>query len=110
HIIFARPRYLLHLHAHVVKKFARVRYRAANALANPRRRPGYGVAARFVVLHFYRLRGHKTLFTSRSAQPLAPSFRFRRRLICRCICALTGRQTLAGEEGFEPPYPVLETG
>src|SRR5713226_10317400 len=33
---------------------------------------------------------------------LTPSFRFRRRLVWRRNRALIGRQTLAGEEGFEP--------
>src|SRR5258708_17073562 len=33
-----------------------------------------------------------------------------RPLVRRCCCALFERQSLAGEEGLEPPYPVLETG
>src|SRR6267378_4088763 len=76
-IVLARPGYLLHFHAHVVHEFARVRNRSGNPLADSRGRSGYGVAARFLVLHFYRLRGHKTLFTSGTGcSPFRPS-RFR---------------------------------
>src|SRR6266849_8155080 len=69
HVILARPGYLLHFHAHVVQKFARVRNRSGNSLADARGRSGDGVAARLVVLHFYRLRGHENLFTSRNRHP-----------------------------------------
>jgi hypothetical protein len=49
-------------------------------------------------------------FPEQILSPFRPS-RFPRPLVKRLSnCALTGRQTLAGEEGFEPPYPVLETG
>src|SRR5216683_4206224 len=100
HVVLARPSDLLHLHAHVMQKLARVRDRAANALADSCRGPGDCVTARFLVLHFYRLRGHKTSALPETAEPF-------RRSHSR---ALPGRQSLAGEEGFEPPYPVLETG
>src|ERR1700676_3596449 len=110
HVVLARPGHLLHFHAHVVHEFARVRYRSGNPLPNSRGRSGDSVAARLFVLHFYRLRRHETLFTSRNSSPLRPSDSARplvRRLPDR---VLNGRQTLAGEEGFEPPYPVLKTG
>src|SRR6266446_876840 len=111
HVILTWPRYLLHFHAHVVQEFARVRDRSGNSLADARGRSRDGVAARLVVLHFYRLRGHETLFTSRNGRPsrsvlLIPLARW----LGASRTAPRGRQTLAGEEGFEPPYPVLETG
>src|SRR6266849_1998248 len=110
HVVLARPGYLLHFHANVVQEFARVRDRSGNSLADARSRSGDGVAARLVVLHFYRLRGHENLFPEQVHSTFRPA-RFPRPLIKRLSYrALTGRQTLAGEEGFEPPYPVLETG
>src|SRR6266852_9378545 len=49
-------------------------------------------------------------FPEQACSPFRPS-RFPPLLVKRLSdCALAGRQTLAGEEGFEPPYPVLETG
>src|SRR5580765_5218830 len=45
------------------------------------------------------------------AAALAPSFRFRAPAgQAPLLRAAFRRQSLAGEEGFEPPYPVLETG
>jgi hypothetical protein len=44
----------------------------------------------FFVLHFRRLHGHESFFLQCSPRERLP--------------------ILAGEEGFEPPYPVLETG
>src|SRR5258707_12975226 len=73
-IVLARPGYLLHFHAHVVHEFARVRNCSGNPLADPRGRSGYGVAARLVVLHFHRVRGHKTLFTSGTGLLTVPHF------------------------------------
>src|SRR6266404_5682529 len=70
HVVLARPGYLLHFHAHVVQEFARVRDRSGNSLADAGGSSGDGVAARFVVLHFYRLRGHET-----SSLPGTVSFR-----------------------------------
>src|SRR6266851_4598477 len=75
HIVFARPSYLLHLHAHIMEKLPRLRDGATDALAYACGCPGDCVAARFAVLHFYRLAGHKTLFTSPERRPLTPSFR-----------------------------------
>src|SRR6267143_3491086 len=66
HVVLARPGYLLHLHAHVVQEFARVRDRSGNSLANAGGCSGDSVAARLVVLYFYRLRGHENLVTSRN--------------------------------------------
>src|ERR1700730_3939588 len=74
HIILARPRHLLHFHTHVVHEFARVCHCSRNPLADSCGCSGDGVAARLVVLHFYRLRGHETLFTSRNSLSPAPSF------------------------------------
>src|SRR5258706_3486074 len=74
HIVLARPGHLLHFHAHVVHEFARVRHGSRNPLADSCGCSGDGVAARLVVLHFYRLRGHETLFTSRNGMFSAPSF------------------------------------
>src|SRR5260221_11732768 len=75
HIILARPGYLLHFHAHVVHKFARVRHRSRDSLADACGRSGNSVAAGLVVFHFYRLRSHETLFTSpeQVSFPLGPS-------------------------------------
>src|ERR1700676_3196505 len=111
HVILARPRYLLHFHAHVVHEFARVRNRSGTPLADSRGRSRDSVAARLFVLHFYRLRGHKNPlhFRNRSAHRSA-LLDSARPLVRRCYRALSERRTLAGEEGFEPPYPVLETG
>src|SRR5689334_8647258 len=74
HIVLARPGHLFHFHTHVVHELARVRHCSGNSLADSCRRSGDGVAARLVVLHFYRLRGHETLFTSRNSLLPAPSF------------------------------------
>src|SRR5258707_5401610 len=73
-IVLARPGHLLHFHAHVVHEFARVRNRPGNSLADSRGRSGNGVAARFLVLHFHRVRGHKTLFTSGTGLLTVPHF------------------------------------
>src|SRR5258708_18190664 len=72
HIVFARPSYLLHLHPHIMEKFARIRDRSTNALADACGCPGDCVTARFAVLHLYRLAAHKTLFISPSADRLLP--------------------------------------
>src|SRR4029077_1505004 len=66
HVVLAWPGYLLHFHAYVVQEFTRVRDCSGNSLADARGRSGDGVAARLVVLYFYRLRGHENLFTSRN--------------------------------------------
>src|ERR1700674_1534809 len=100
-IFAARPGYLLHLHANVVQEFARVRDRAADFFADSGRCSGDGVALRFFVLHFCRLRGHESSFS-----PVEQTF-----LSVLFICVRPANaKTLAGEEGLEPPYPVLETG
>src|SRR6266481_2330363 len=84
HVFAARPRDLLHLHAHVMQEFTRVGDSARNLFRKLRA----WSALRFIAAHFHRPRSHKSSFQ----------------------CALCASQTLAGEEGFEPPYPVLETG
>src|SRR5260370_31832416 len=84
HVFAARPRDLLHLHANVMQEFTRVGDSARNFFRQLRACS----ALRFIAAHFHRPRSHKSSFQ----------------------CALCASQTLAGEEGFEPPYPVLETG
>src|SRR6266478_6445179 len=74
HVVLARPGYLLHFHAHVVQEFARVRDRSGNSLADARGSSGDGVAARFVVLHFYRLRGHETSSLPGTGSCIVPAF------------------------------------
>src|SRR5208282_2736003 len=59
-VLAARPRYLLHLHTHIVQKLACVAHRAGDLLADTSRRPGDCVALRLFVLHFNRLRGHSS--------------------------------------------------
>src|SRR5262249_51260208 len=81
-----RPGDLLHLHARFLQKRLRVLNRACNPLRKLRT-----CSALCLFVHFCRLRRHTSLSYSRES-PLAPL------------------QFLAGEEGFEPPYPVLETG
>src|ERR1700687_4501419 len=101
HVFAARPRDLLHLHANVVQKFTCVCDRAGNFFADAGRCSGDGAALRFFVLHFDRLRGHESSFS-----PVRQTF-----LSVLCIGVRPANaKTLAGEEGFEPPYPVLETG
>src|SRR5258707_13478699 len=75
HIILARPGYLLHFHAHVMHKFARVRHRSRDSLADACGRSGNSVAAGLVVFHFYRLLSHETPSTSTEVVsfPLRPS-------------------------------------
>src|ERR1700682_1117219 len=85
HVFAARPRDLLHLHTNVVQKFTRI----GDSTRNLFRQLRACSALRFIAAHFHRPRRHKSSF--------------------KCaLCALP--KTLAGEEGFEPPYPVLETG
>src|SRR6266404_3087905 len=74
HVVLSRPGYLLHLHAHVVQEFARVRDRSGNSLANAGGCSGDSVAARLVVLYFYRLRGHKTPSLPGTGLLTVPSF------------------------------------
>src|SRR5216684_1507010 len=62
HVFAARPSNLLHLHANVVQKFTRVGDRAGYFFADPGRCSGDGVALRFFILHFDRLRGHESSF------------------------------------------------
>src|SRR5579859_1085365 len=105
HVLARWPSDLLHLHASVVEELLHIRKRARDFARQLRAHP----ALRFVVFHFYRLRCHKTSSLPRSGLahgsvlsiPRAgPGLALRPR----------GRSILAGEEGFEPPYPVLETG
>src|SRR6266436_864061 len=99
HVFAARPGDLLHLHANVMQKFAYVRHRAGDFVP----KTGTHSALRFFVLHFDRLRGHGSSFSPLGQAFLPVLFRF--------SCARPANAaTLAGEEGFEPPYPVLETG
>src|SRR5579863_3651468 len=85
----ARPSDRLHLQANVVEKLTRLCDRAGN-LATDFVRSSGDAALRIVVFHFDRLRCHRSSLLHR----LAPA----------------PVESLAGEEGFEPPYPVLETG
>src|SRR6266403_3937440 len=101
HVFAARPRDLLHLHTNVVQKFTRICDRAANFFADAGRCSGDGAALRFFVLHFDRLRGHESSFS-----PLRQTFL----PVLFIDVRPANAKTLAGEEGFEPPYPVLETG
>src|SRR5260370_14511431 len=74
HIVFAWPSYLLHLHAHIMEKFARIRDRPTNPLAATCGCPRDCVTALFSVLHLYPLAAHQTLFTSpRPDRLLRPS-------------------------------------
>src|SRR6266403_3604000 len=101
HVFAAWPGDLLHLHANVVQEFARAYDRAGNSFADAGRCSGDGAALRFFILHFDRLRGHESSFS-----PVGQTF-----LSVLCINVRPANaKTLAGEEGFEPPYPVLETG
>src|SRR6201987_5945314 len=83
HIFPARPSDLLHLDANVVEKFL-------GAFDGTGHLACQFIAARFFV-HFYRPCRHESFSPART--PRFASF-----------------EILAGEEGFEPPYPVLETG
>src|SRR5277367_2135166 len=69
YVLAARPGHLLHFHAHVVQKLARVVHRAGDLLADSRRRPGDCVALRLFVLHFDRLRGHSSSSQDRRWRP-----------------------------------------
>ncbi len=89
HVLAGRPGDLLHLHANFVQKLTRVPEAAGDSLSDSGRCSRDCIALRLVVLHFDRLRTH------------SPSSQHRRSRLF---------QFLAGEEGFEPPYPVLETG
>src|SRR5258708_5769546 len=64
HVFAARPGDLLHLHANVVQEFPRAGDRAGNFFADAGRCSGDGVALRFFVLHFDRLRGHESSFST----------------------------------------------
>src|SRR5271154_373211 len=75
HVLTAGPRYLLHFHAHVVQKFARILERSRDLLADASRRPGDCIALRLFVLHFDRLRGHSPSSTDRR----------------RCLSLISGR-------------------
>src|ERR1700733_2424970 len=86
----AWPSDRLHLQADVVQKLTRFVNRAGDLTADFARASADS-ALRIVVFHFYRLRSHRS---SSLLHRLAP----------------TRLQSLAGEEGLEPPYPVLETG
>src|ERR1700722_10852474 len=86
----ARPSDCLHLQANVVQKLTRLLDRAGDLTADFARSSA-DTALRIVVFHFYRLRSHRS---SSLLHRLAPG----------------PDQSLAGEEGLEPPYPVLETG
>src|SRR5215470_13354454 len=86
-VIAARPSNLLHLHAHVVQELPGLRDAAGNPSAKRAGRLGDSPLGGFIS-YFYSLRSHTDLLPDR-----------------RQACP-----SLAGEEGFEPPYPVLETG
>src|SRR6267378_789916 len=98
-VFAARPGDLLHLHANVVQEFARVRQRAGDFVP----KTGTHSALRLFVLHFDRLRGHESSL-SPVGQASLPV------LLLPASRPGTDATTVAGEEGFEPPYPVLETG
>src|SRR5580704_12809438 len=87
--VAARPSDCLHLQANVVQKLTRF-LNGAGDLTADLARASADSALRIVVFHFYRLRSHRSSRTNR----LTPAH----------------LQSLAGEEGLEPPYPVLETG
>src|ERR1700682_5442584 len=101
HVFAAWPGDLLHLHANVVQEFARACDRAGNLFADAGRCSGDGAALRFFILHFDRLRGHESSFRSVGQTFLS---------VLGINVRPANAKTLAGEEGFEPPYPVLETG
>src|SRR5580704_13918241 len=60
HVLPARPGHLLHFHANIVQKLARVVNRAGDLLTDTGRYPCDCIALRLVVLHFNRLRGHSS--------------------------------------------------
>src|SRR5204862_1181241 len=101
HVFAARPRHLLHLHANIVQKFARVGNRAGNFFADAGRCSGDGAAWRLFVLHFDRLHRHEFSFS-----PVGQTFLSVLLIDVRPANA----KTLAAEERFEPPYPDLEPG
>src|SRR5882762_5596966 len=80
---------------------SRVFDRASNFFADAGRCSGDGAALRFFVLHCDRLRGHESSFS-----PVGQTFLS----VLFTDVRPANAKTLAGEEGFEPPYPVLETG
>src|SRR5713226_3147885 len=60
HVFAARPRDLLHLHAHVVQEFTRVGDGSRNLFRQLRA----WSALRFIAAHFHRPRGHESSFIS----------------------------------------------
>src|SRR5215472_3387888 len=84
HVLAAGPGDLLHLHADIVEKFLGAFERAGHFACEL-------VALWFFAIHFNRLCCH---------EPFSPARTLR----------FVSFEILAGEEGFEPPYPVLETG
>src|SRR6266849_8781404 len=101
YVLPAWPGDLLHLHANIVQEFARACDRAGNFFADAGRCSGDGAALRFFVLHFDRLRGHESSFSPVAQTSLS---------VLLIDVRPANAKTLAGEEGLEPPYPVLETG